>query len=74
MWDSLHTHTHLTINQIGASQSPPLKSLMSSLWPTLWGSVSEPTRDYRATLIPYVTTQGKALATSALYLKMTSHN
>ena len=25
-------------------------------------------------LIPYVTTQGKALATSALYLKRTSHN
>ena len=48
MWDSLHTHTHHTINQIGASQSPPLKSLTSSLGPTLWGSVSEPTRDYWA--------------------------
>ena len=36
------------INQIGVSQSPPLKSLTSSLGPTLWGSVSEPTRDYRA--------------------------
>ena len=48
MWDSLHTHTHHTINQIRVSQSPPLKSLTSSLEPTLWGSVSEPTRDYRA--------------------------
>ena len=48
MWDSLHTHTHYTINQIGVSQSPPLKSLTFSLGPTLWGSVSEPTRDYRA--------------------------
>jgi len=28
----------------------------------------------KPTLIPYVTTQGKALATSALYLKRTSHN
>ena len=45
-----HTPTHITesINQIGTSQSPPLKSLTSSLGPTLWGSVSEPTRDYRA--------------------------
>ena len=48
MWDSSHTHTHHTINQIGASQSPPLKSLTSSLRPTLWGSVSKLTRDYRA--------------------------
>ena len=48
MWDSSHTHTHHTINQIGISQSPSLKSLTSSLGPTLWGSVSEPTRDYRA--------------------------
>ena len=45
MWDSSHTHT---INQIGESQSPPLKSLTSSLGPTLWGNVSEPTRSYRA--------------------------
>ena len=48
MWDSSHTHTHHTINQIGVLQSPLLKSLTSSLGPTLWGSVSEPTRDYRA--------------------------
>ena len=48
MWDSSHTHTYHTINQIGASQSPLLKSLTSSLGPTLWGSVSEPTRDYQA--------------------------
>ena len=48
MQDSLHTHTHYTINQIRASQSPPLKSLTSSLGPTLWGSVSDPTWDYRA--------------------------
>ena len=47
MWDSLHTHTHHTINQIGVSQSSPLKSLTSSLRPTLWSSVSEPTRGYR---------------------------
>ena len=47
MWDSSHTYTHHTINQIGASQSPPLKSLTSSLDPTLCGSVSEPTWDYR---------------------------
>ena len=47
MWDSSHTHTHHTINQIGESQSPPLKSLTSSLGPTLWGSVSEPTRGYQ---------------------------
>ena len=46
MQDSSHTHTHHTINQIGASQSPSLKSLTSSLGPTLWGSVFEPTRDY----------------------------
>ena len=43
MCDSLHTHTHYTINQIGASQSPLLKSLTSSLGPTLWSSVSDPT-------------------------------
>ena len=48
MWDSSHTHTHHKINQIRASQSPPLKSLTSSLGPTLWGSVSEPIWDYRA--------------------------
>ena len=48
MWDSSHTHTHHTINQIGVSQSSPLKFLMFSLGPTLWGSVSEPIRDYRA--------------------------
>ena len=48
MCDSSHTHTHYTINQIGVSQSFPLKSLMSLLGPTLWGSISEPTRDYRA--------------------------
>ena len=48
MWDSSHTHTHHIINQIGASQSPPLKSLTSSLGPILCGNVSEPTRDYRA--------------------------
>ena len=47
MWDSSHTHTHHTINQIGASQSLTLKSLTSSLGPTLWGSVSKPTRGYR---------------------------
>ena len=41
MWDSSHTHTHYTINQIGVSQSPLLKSLTSSLGPTLWGSVSD---------------------------------
>ena len=38
MWDSSHTHIHHTINQIGASQLEFI----------LWGSVSEPTRDYRA--------------------------
>ena len=45
-----HTPTHITqsINQIGVSQSPPLKSLTSSLGPTLWGNVSELTWDYRA--------------------------
>ena len=48
MWDLSHTHTHHTINQIGASQSPPFKSLTSSLGPTLWGSISGPTRGYRA--------------------------
>ena len=46
MWDSSHTHTHHIINQIWASQSPPLKSLTFSLRPTLWGSVSKPTRGY----------------------------
>ena len=48
MWDSSYTHTYHTINQIGVSQSPSLKSLTSSLGPTLLGSVSEPTWDYRA--------------------------
>ena len=47
MWDSSNTHTHHTINQIGASQSPPLKSLTSLLGLTLWGNVSEPTQSYR---------------------------
>ena len=73
MWDSSHTHTHHTINQIGASQSPPLKSLTSLLGPTLWSSVFEPIWGYRA-LIPYVTTQGKTLATFTLYFKKISHN
>ena len=27
MWDSSHTHTHHTINQIGASQVPTKKNL-----------------------------------------------
>ena len=46
---SHHTPTHITQSiKLGASQSPPLKSLTSSLGPTLWGSVSEPTRDYQA--------------------------
>ena len=40
------THHH-TINQIGVSQSPPLKSLMSSLGPTLWG-LSPHEVNYRA--------------------------
>ena len=35
MWDLSHTHTHHTINQIGVLQSPPLKSLTSSLGPSL---------------------------------------
>ena len=48
MQDLSHTHIHHTINQIGVSQSPPLKSLTSSLGLTLWSSVTEPTRDYRA--------------------------
>ena len=48
MWDSSHIHTHHTINQIRASQSPVLKSLTSTLGPTLQSSVSEPTRGYRA--------------------------
>ena len=48
MWDLSYTHTHHAINQIGISQSSSLKSLTSSLEPTLWGSVSEPTRDQRA--------------------------
>ena len=46
MWDLSHTHTHHTINQIEASQSPPLKSQMSTLGPTLWGNVFEPTQGY----------------------------
>ena len=48
MWDSSHTHTYHTINQIGVLQSPPLKSLTSLLEPTLWGSVSELTWDYQS--------------------------
>ena len=48
--------THHTVNQIGASQSPPLKTLTSSLGPTLWGNVSEPTWGYESALIPSVTT------------------
>ena len=47
MWDSSHIHTYHSIKQIVASQSPLLKSLTSTLEPTLWGSVSKPTRDYR---------------------------
>ena len=47
MWNSSHIHTHHTINQIGASQSPPLKSLTSSLGLTLWGNISEPIRGYQ---------------------------
>ena len=38
--------THHTINQIGASQSPPLKSLMFLLGSTLRSSVFEPTWGY----------------------------
>ena len=44
-----HIPTHITqLIKLRALQSPPLKSLTSSLRLTLWGSVSEPTRDYRA--------------------------
>ena len=46
MWDLSHIHTHHTINQIGASQSPILKSLTFSLEPTLWSSVSKHTQGY----------------------------
>ena len=48
MQDSSHTHIYYAINQIGTSQSLPLKSLTSSLGSTLWGSIFEPTRSYRA--------------------------
>ena len=48
MRDSSHTHTHHIINQIRASQSPPLKTIASSLRPTLGGCVSNPTRGYQA--------------------------
>ena len=67
-------HTHHTINQIGASQSPPLKSQTSLLGPTLWGSVSEPTRSYQAGSDIICNDQGKVLVTFVLYLKRTSHN
>ena len=44
-----YTPTHITQSiKLGVSQSPPLKSLTSSLVPTLWGSVFEPTWDYQA--------------------------
>ena len=44
-----HTPTYITQSiKFRASQSPPLKSLMSSLGPTLWCNVFEPTRDYWA--------------------------
>ena len=70
-----HIPTHITqINQIWALQFPPLKSLTSSLGPTLQGSVLSPHGVIGLALIPYVMTQGKAIAISALYLKMTSHN
>ena len=70
-----HIPTHITqINQIWALQFPPLKSLTSLLGPTLQGSVLSPHGVTGPALIPYVTTQGKALVTSALYLKRTSHN
>ena len=42
--------THHTPTHIAQSKSPPLKSLTFSLGPTLWGSVSEPTWDYQASL------------------------
>ena len=57
MWDSLHTHTHHTINQIEVSQ---------------YGIKVGPVTP--CGLGDYVTTQEKVLATSALYLKRTSHN
>ena len=57
MWDSLHTHTHHTINQIEVSQ---------------YGIKVGPVTP--CGLGDYVTTQEKVLATSALYLKKTSHN
>ena len=47
LYFSYSSHIH-TINQIGASQSPPLKSLTSLLGPTLWISVSDPIWGYRA--------------------------
>ena len=56
MWDSSHTHTYHMINQIGASQSPLLKSLTSSLWPTLRVVSSSPHEVTKLALIPYVTT------------------
>ena len=74
MWDLSHTHMYHTINQIKASQTPPLKSLTSSLGPILWVMSLSPHGVTRLTLIPYVTTQRKVLATSVLYLKRTSHN
>ena len=67
MWDSSHTHTYHTINQIEASQSPPLKSLTSSLGPLCRVVSLSPHGITEPTLIPNVTTQEKALATSALY-------
>ena len=44
-----HTLSHITqLIKLGALQSPPLKSLMSSLGLTLQSSVSEPTRGCQA--------------------------
>ena len=48
---------------------------MIQMMQTLVGVVQQQvTTEENLALIPYVTTQGKALATSALYLKTTSHN
>ena len=69
MWNSSHTNTHHTINQIEISQSPPLKSLTFSLGPTLWVVFLSLHEVTELALIPYVTTYEKSLATSALYLK-----
>jgi hypothetical protein len=61
-FDSVELSVHTLLSEFGASQSPPLKFVTSSLGPIM----SEPLRDYWVSFDTICNNPRKALPTSAL--------